>query len=178
MLEPDAFVQAVTFDFRGRRACLAYLARDEGPDVVWVDGGTLVVAKDANELASRVLSGGAAIKAETGTVFTEDEVHIDIEVPQLPAGPLDSATAELLWNGWSLLDDMAYSIGRPLDFHGRDADQTLEKLFHGMNIFNVDREYQPTFTRDERRKFHQMVAAGQDRLAAALPDGWLARSAG
>ncbi|GAA3522199.1 hypothetical protein GCM10022234_17890 [Aeromicrobium panaciterrae] len=174
MLEPDAFVQAVTFDFCGRRGCLAYLVRDEGPDVVWVDGGTLVVADDSTELASRVLSGGAAIKPETGTVFSEDEVHIDIEVPQLPAGPLDRVTANLLWNGWSLLDDIAYSIGRPLDFHGRDADRMLDKLFHGTNILNVAWDYQPTFTRDERRKFHQMVVAGQERLAAALPDDWRA----
>lgn len=106
-----------------------------------------------------------------------DAFTVDIDkVRTVPKGPLNAEMATMLWNAWSILDDLARTIGTPLRFNGRDRSALLDKIFAAMRMDAITLDsyppYTPTLTRAERRKYYQMIERGV-RVLHSAPLRWV-----
>lgn len=155
---------------------LAYLIHDSGgPNQLLLDSvGCFVVGRDLASLESALRELDVSIDEESPGEFADGQgvafVSLDGLTP-MPRTAVDPTTAGRLWNGWSMLDDMCLTIGRPLDFRGQIARNVIDKLFWGLNLAAVTppgEGFAPRMSGKERAKWDQIITAGLERLAPAM----------
>ena len=185
MQEISSFsIQPLQLILNGRTHWLAYLIHNsDGPDQVLLNhDGRLVISHDVPGLETALRMLGVPVDDQFLSVFVDGPkvtscVSLDDLTP-MPRDPLDPATANRLWDGWSMLDDLCLTIGRPLGFHGQIANSVLDKLFWGMNLKAITppgEAFTPTMSPKERAKWAQIIGTGLRRVESAICNG---RSAG
>ncbi|WP_456698212.1 hypothetical protein [Aeromicrobium sp. P5_D10] len=163
-------IQPVEVILNGESYWLAYLINNgDGTDQVLLDAdGCVVTGRDMLGLEIELRSRGLAVSPESReTVVT---ILLDGLIP-IPREQLSPEIARVLWDGWSFIDDVCLTIGRPLGFQGQIARRTLDKLFWGINLQEVippGVTYTPVVSAKEQAKWQQIIMAGRGRLESAL----------
>lgn len=77
---------------------------------------------------------------------------------------------DLMITAWNALDDLTKSLGVPLGFHGRLANQVYDKLFWGLNLESMTPPgewYVPAWRPQELAKIDQVLRECGARVAAS-----------
>lgn len=170
-------IQPVPVLFNGEMHWLAYLINESGDrlnQLLLDPDHRIVVGRSVADLEEAARNLGVPTNGESESVLiygyeVTSSVSLDglIPMPHL----IDPETANKLWDGWSMLDDLCLTIGQPLGFRGQIAKTLLDKLFWGMNIGAVTpagEEFTPVMTEKERAKWDQIIKVARQRVASAL----------
>lgn len=129
------------------------------PDKYALQPGTsfFLTAKTVEELLDRAAKLNFQVADPEPDVMDIDRLFRVLAALR-PERVSSTKTCEFLLNGWNTLEDMARSIGVPIDSSDLGEKESLrvayDKLFYGNNIPAVTpdgQKYNPLFTSSERR---------------------------